>query len=162
LFPKAFLFLFFALLIPITASWSMPLYPFDSPRQKAQFESLLKELRCLVCQNQDLADSNAGLAKDLREIVYKMVRDGQSDQEITQYLTNRYGDFILFKPPVKGFTFLLWLGPILFLIGGFIIFWRTCWSGVTQSDGVNSNQELLSSKFRKKGKRNGSLEGRQR
>lgn len=101
-------------------------YPLDSVKKEAQFNHLLKDLRCLVCQNQDLADSNAELAKDLRLQVYQLVKAGKSDSEINDYLTSRYGDFILFKPPVKGVTLLLWFGPFLFLVLGFIIFWRTC------------------------------------
>ncbi|KTD30840.1 cytochrome c-type biogenesis protein CcmH [Legionella moravica] len=101
-------------------------YPLDSARKEAQFNHLLKDLRCLVCQNQDLADSNAELAKDLRLQVYEMVKEGKSDSEITDYLTSRYGDFILFKPPVKAVTLLLWFGPFVFLLLGFLIFWRTC------------------------------------
>lgn len=101
------------------------LYPLNSPKQEAQFIHLLHELRCLVCQNQDLADSNAPIAKDLRHIVYKLVKEGQSDDEVIHYLTARYGDFILFKPPVRGATFLLWFGPCLFLLAGFWI-WRLC------------------------------------
>lgn len=101
-------------------------YPLDSPQKEAQFQQLLKELRCLVCQNQDLSDSNAGLAKDLRVQVYELVKEGKSDSQIRDYLTSRYGDFILFKPPLKAATFLLWFGPLLFLGLGFIIFWRTC------------------------------------
>lgn len=102
------------------------IYPLDSAKKEAQFNHLLKDLRCLVCQNQDLADSNADLAKDLRNQVYLLVRDGKSDSEISDYLTARYGDFILFKPPVKAITYLLWFGPALFLLLGFVIFWRTC------------------------------------
>jgi cytochrome c-type biogenesis protein CcmH len=101
-------------------------YPLDSVQKEAQFHQLLKELRCLVCQNQDLSDSNAGLAKDLRLQVYQLVKKGQSDKEIRDYLTARYGDFILFNPPLKAATFLLWFGPLLFLCLGFFIFWRTC------------------------------------
>jgi cytochrome c-type biogenesis protein CcmH len=101
------------------------LYPFASPRQQAQFDHLLRELRCLVCQNQDLSDSNAPLALDLRQQVYEMVNQGQSDGEIRDYLTDRYGDFILFKPPVKAITALLWFGPLAFLLLGFMIFWRS-------------------------------------
>ena len=101
------------------------LYPFASPRQQAQFDHLLRELRCLVCQNQDLSDSNAPLALDLRQQVYEMVNQGQSDGEIRNYLTDRYGDFILFKPPVKALTALLWFGPLAFLLLGFLIFWRS-------------------------------------
>ncbi len=106
--------------------WANSLYPLDGLKQEAQFVHLLKELRCLVCQNQDLADSNAPLAKDLRNQVYHLVKDGKSDSEIKDYLTARYGDFILFKPPVKSLTLLLWLGPGLFLFIGLLIFWRSC------------------------------------
>jgi cytochrome c-type biogenesis protein CcmH len=100
------------------------LYPLDSPKQSAQFQRLLKELRCLVCQNQDLAGSNAPLAKDLRDEVYRLVQSGQSDSEIIHYLTRRYGDFILFKPPVKSMTWLLWGAPVLFLSLGLFLLWR--------------------------------------
>ena len=102
------------------------LYPLDTAKKEAQFDHLLRELRCLVCQNQDLADSNAGLAKDLRNEVYQLVKAGQSDTEIIQYLTARYGDFILFKPPVKALTVVLWFGPVLFMVLGLFIFWQTC------------------------------------
>lgn len=97
------------------------LYPLPTKSKDIQFENLLKELRCLVCQNQDLADSNASLAKDLRGQVYNMVKSGKADTEIIDYLTKRYGDFILFAPPVKGLTFMLWFGPLLFLVLGLSI-----------------------------------------
>lgn len=106
-------------------------YPFDSAKKEAQFNHLIKDLRCLVCQNQDLADSNAELAKDLKQQVYQLVQEGKSDNEINDYLTSRYGDFILFNPPVKAVTILLWFGPFLFLLLGFIIFWRTCFKRIS-------------------------------
>ncbi len=109
-----------------TTAFSNGLYPLDTPGQDAQFSHLLRELRCLVCQNQDLADSNAELAKDLRHEVYVLVKAGKTDNEIIQHLTTRYGDFILFKPPVKAVTALLWFGPALFLLLGLFIFWHTC------------------------------------
>jgi len=84
---------------------------------------LLKDLRCLVCQNQDLADSNATLAKDLRQEVHQLLQQGQSPTEIKAYLQARYGDFILFKPPVKPTTLLLWFGPFLFLSLGLMLLW---------------------------------------
>ncbi|WP_347252145.1 cytochrome c-type biogenesis protein [Legionella sp.] len=121
---KAYLFIL-SLLLVFSAS-ANTFYPLETARQDAQFSHLLKELRCLVCQNQDLADSNAGLAKDLREQVYSMVKEGKSDSEIISFLTARYGDFILFKPPVKPLTALLWFGPSLFLFLGLLIFWHTC------------------------------------
>lgn len=120
-FILAFFLAFF-----VSSVWADSLYPFDNAKQQAQFSHLLRELRCLVCQNQDLSDSNAGLAKDLRAQVYDLVKEGQSDSEIINYLTARYGDFILFKPPVKSLTAILWFGPVIFLMLGFFIFWRTC------------------------------------
>lgn len=120
-------FIFLSLLLFLGSPvWANSTYPLDSAQKEAQFNYLLKDLRCLVCQNQDLADSNAELAKDLRAQVYQMVKDGKSDNEISDYLTTRYGDFILFKPPFKPVTLLLWFGPILFLLLGFFIFWMTC------------------------------------
>lgn len=119
-------FLLICCLGALSASYANSSYPLDSLQKEAQFNHLLKDLRCLVCQNQDLADSNASLAQDLRLQVYELVKEGKSDTEISDYLTARYGDFILFKPPVKGITMLLWFGPFLFLLLGFIIFWRTC------------------------------------
>ena len=105
---------------------SAELYPLEDAKKSAQFKHLLKELRCLVCQNQDLSDSHAPLAKDLRQQVYEMVQANKSDQEVVQYLTDRYGDFILFNPPIKPLTYVLWLGPLVFLILGTVIFLRTC------------------------------------
>ncbi|MBA2711292.1 MAG: cytochrome c-type biogenesis protein CcmH [Tatlockia sp.] len=121
---KTIAFLFLSL--SMTLVFANSFYPLDTKKQEAQFTHLLKELRCLVCQNQDLADSNAGLAKDLRYQVYNLVKEGQSDGEIINYLTARYGDFILFKPPVGTVTAMLWFGPGLFLFLGLLIFWRTC------------------------------------
>ena len=108
-----------------SAAFANTIYPFDSPKQEAQFKHLLKELRCLVCQNQDLADSNASLANDLRDEVYHLVKIGKNDQEITDYLTERYGDFILFDPPVKAITSILWFGPGFFMALGLFVYWRS-------------------------------------
>jgi cytochrome c-type biogenesis protein CcmH len=118
--------IFIALLGVSFTGLANTLYPLETAKQDAQFSHLLRELRCLVCQNQDLADSNAGLAKDLRDEVYALVKEGRSDNEITDYLTARYGDFILFKPPVKAITAVLWFGPALLLALGLIIFGYTC------------------------------------
>lgn len=122
---------FFILALFVSLSHANSMYPLATPKQEAQFEHLLKNLRCLVCQNQDLADSNAGLAKDLRLQVYNLVNDGKSDTEINDYLSARYGDFVLFKPPVKALTYLLWFGPLFFLLLGVVIFWRTCFKRVS-------------------------------
>lgn len=110
------------LLYTISFSYADDLYPFINNKQTTQFNFLLRELRCLVCKNQDLADSNSGFAQDLRLQVYKLVQKGWSDDEILKYLQQRYGDFILFKPRVYNLTLLLWLSPIIFVIIGLIIF----------------------------------------
>jgi cytochrome c-type biogenesis protein CcmH len=85
---------------------------------EARLKTLSEELRCLVCQNQTLADSTAPLAEDLRREVRELAEQGKTDAEIKQYLVARYGDFVLYKPPVKPTTWILWFGPFAFLLGG--------------------------------------------
>ncbi len=101
-------------------------YPFEDPRQAALFQELLLELRCPKCQNQDIADSNAELARDLRQKTYELVRAGQDRQAVLDYMTLRYGDFIHYRPPLQASTLILWLGPLLFLLAGLGgLLWRT-------------------------------------
>lgn len=88
----------------------------QDPVIEARLNNLAKELRCLVCQNETLADSRADLALDLRREIRDKMRQGLTDQQITVYLTQRYGDFVLYRPPVKSTTWLLWFGPFLLLI----------------------------------------------
>jgi len=88
----------------------------QDPVLEARLNNLAKELRCLVCQNETLADSRADLALDLRREVRDKMRQGMSDAQIKEYLTQRYGDFVLYRPPVKSATWLLWFGPFLLLI----------------------------------------------
>ena len=90
----------------------------ENPQAEARLKALAVELRCLVCQNQTLADSNAPLAEDLRREVREMIAKNMSDQEIIDFLVTRYGDFVLYRPPVKATTMLLWIGPFLLLIAG--------------------------------------------
>lgn len=92
--------------------------PFKNDAQRERFQNLTKQLRCMVCQNEDLADSNADLARDLRKRIFEMMENGKSDAEIKQYLVDRYSEFVLYKPPVKPATWLLWFGPALILILG--------------------------------------------
>ena len=95
---------------------------FKDRAQEVRFQNLTKQLRCLVCQNQDLADSDAGLAEDLRKQVFDMMQDGKSDAEIKQYLVARYNDFVLYDPPLKAGTALLWFAPgVLLLIGAGVL-----------------------------------------
>jgi len=94
------------------------IYQFDSIQKQQRFDALTSQLRCLVCQNQNIAESNAALAIDLRKQVYEKIQKGENDQSIVNYLVERYGDFILYRPPFNGLTLALWLGPFLFLIAG--------------------------------------------
>lgn len=96
-------------------------FHFTMPQQEQRFQKLLSELRCVVCQNQSLAESNAPLALDLKKEVYAQIQSGFSDIEIKNYLITRYGEYILFDPRVTKVTFMLWLGPFLFLFGGLAI-----------------------------------------
>jgi len=96
--------------------------PFKDRAEEVRFQNLTKQLRCLVCQNQDLADSDADLAKDLRKQVFDMMQSGKSDAEIKQYLVARYNDFVLYDPPLKPGTWLLWFTPfVLVLIGAGVL-----------------------------------------
>ncbi|MFA5983295.1 MAG: cytochrome c-type biogenesis protein [Methylococcaceae bacterium] len=92
---------------------------FSNAAEQKTYENLISELRCLVCQNQTIADSNADLAKDLRQQVFEMVQQGKSKQDITDFMTSRYGDFVLYNPPFKAKTGILWLAPIMLLTTGF-------------------------------------------
>lgn len=91
-------------------------YQFDNPRQEAQYRALIEEFRCPKCQNQNLAGSDAPIAQDLKQKTYDMVKDGRSDAEIRQYMNERYGDFISYKPPVRPSTWILWFFPPVLLV----------------------------------------------
>ena len=115
---------FFSLILALALSWptlaAIEYRDFKQPEQEEAYQSLISELRCLVCQNQTIADSNADLAKDLRRQVYEMLQQGQSKQQIVDFMTQRYGDFVLYRPAFNLKTGLLWLGPALFLLTGLI------------------------------------------
>ena len=91
-------------------------YQFDNPRQEAQYRALIEEFRCPKCQNQNLAGSDAPIAQDLKQKTYDIVKDGRSDAEIRQYMNERYGDFISYKPPVRPSTWILWFFPPVLLV----------------------------------------------
>jgi len=94
---------------------------FENQQQEERFNQLTLELRCLVCQNQNLADSDAQLAHDLRAEVHEMLMAGNTDDEIKQFMVERYGDFVLYRPPVQQNTYLLWMGPFVILLIGAIV-----------------------------------------
>lgn len=117
---KILLSLLISMMMSIPAWAGIEIRHFDKPEQEALYDSLMFELRCLVCQNENLAASNADLAKDLRDEVYKMIiQKDWNEAQVKKYLVDRYGDFVLYKPPMKTSTFLLWFGPLLMLLIGF-------------------------------------------
>ncbi len=97
---------------------------FKDAAQETRFNALTHELRCVMCQNQSLADSNAQIAHDLRREVLALMNAGQSDDQIKAYLVDRYGEFVLYRPQVERSTWLLWFGPALLLVGGALVVWR--------------------------------------
>ncbi len=117
------LIMFFSLSASVMSQSSPVQEPmvFDTAEQESRFKQLTLELRCTVCQNQNLADSDAQLAHDLRAEVHKMLMAGKSDDEIKQFMVQRYGDFVLYKPPVQTNTYLLWVAPALLLLIGALV-----------------------------------------
>ena len=110
----------------VIASWTVvhaenANFPFSSTQNETRFAKLIQELRCLVCQNQSLADSDAELAGDLRREVFSMIEQGVTDQEIIGFLVARYGEFVLYRPRVKPETYLLWFGPFVLLLVGALV-----------------------------------------
>lgn len=93
----------------------------EDPELEKLVNDISAELRCLVCQNQTIADSHAGLAIDLKNQVREMVKQGKTQDEVVDYMVQRYGDFVRYRPPVKPETYLLWVGPFLLLIGGLVL-----------------------------------------
>ncbi len=120
-----------AIVFFLTSAWITPsfgaieTYLFQNEVQEKRYQRMIAELRCLVCQNQNLADSNADLARDLRAKTHAMIVAGASDPEIISYMVERYGDFVLYRPPFKSKTWLLWVGPFLILLVALVIFGMT-------------------------------------
>ena len=116
-------FIFLMLFVFSQALFAMDPVEYRSAEEEQRFRSLAAELRCVMCQNQSLADSSAMIAKDLRLELLSLIREGKSDDEIKQFMVSRYTDFVLYKPPMRPGTWLLWFGPLLILvIGGISIF----------------------------------------
>ncbi len=116
------LLVLFALLAAFNAQARVEAHDFASEQQEQDYNQLIDELRCLVCQNQNLADSNAELAQDMRTKVFAMLNEGKSKEEIIDYMVARYGDFVMYRPPVKSSTYFLWFGPLIFfVVAGFIV-----------------------------------------
>lgn len=107
--------------ISVSYAVNLETYQFDDPNKEALFRELINELRCPKCQNQSIADSDAPLAKDLRDRTYQMVQQGATKQEVVDYMVARYGDFAYYRPPVRLSTLVLWLGPVLVVLTGALV-----------------------------------------
>ncbi len=119
---KRALVLFVALLVSLTATAIDTGAAFEDPEMQARYENLISEVRCLVCQNQTIKDSNVFLAADLRREIRRMMTEGMTDAAIADFLVARYGDFVLYNPRKSGRTLILWITPALLLgVGGFVI-----------------------------------------
>ncbi|MDT0603113.1 cytochrome c-type biogenesis protein [Thalassotalea castellviae] len=117
-------YLIFILLFTVaftTTAWETDTYVFHDEVTEIRYKSLVKELRCPKCQNQNLADSNSPIAADLRREVYQLLEQGKSDGEIVDFMVNRYGEFVLYRPKVSSLTYILWFGPAFLLLIGVIV-----------------------------------------
>ena len=102
-----------------TAQASIDTYEFSTQAERDRYRTLVEELRCPKCQNQNIADSDAPIAMDMRDEIFKKLEEGQSNEQIVEFLVDRYGDFVRYKPPVNKKTLILWYGPAAFLVFGF-------------------------------------------
>jgi len=121
---RLFIFLFLSLFLAMQLNFSharVEYRQFEKAELEERYNVMIDELRCLVCQNQNLKDSNSDLAKDMRDKVFEMISDGKTNKEISDFMVARYGDFVLYKPPFKASTLMLWLGPLLFLIIALVV-----------------------------------------
>jgi len=114
-----FAWLLLMTIAPMSVADARDVYGFDTQAQEQRFQTLISELRCPKCQNQNIADSDAPIAMDLRNEIFRMLEEGKSNEEIIDFLVSRYGDFVLYKPPLTSRTLLLWYGPAGLLLIGF-------------------------------------------
>lgn len=121
---KLMFIVLFSMVISFKSFAAIDAYVFDTIEQEKIYGGLIQELRCLVCQNNNIADSNADLAKDLRTETYGLVLQGNSRDEVVDYMVARYGDFVVYSPPVKANTYLLWFGPFVLLLFILVMLYR--------------------------------------
>lgn len=121
---------------------------FEDPKKQQTYNILIDELRCLVCQNQTIADSNADLAKDLRKQVYEMLEKGQTREQIVDFMIQRYGDFVIYNPPFKAKTGVLWIAPFIFLLIGFILVWGMSRRKMQEDSKTNAVQKAKKAKIK--------------
>lgn len=140
-------FLLLVLIFTMNVSAEFEVLSFSISENEARYKQLIAELRCLVCQNQNIASSNADLAKDLRQQVYTRIKDGQTDEEIIAFMVARYGEFVLYKPPLNSRTAVLWIGPFVLLAIGIWVMIRVIRSrgveAVVPENSVDRARKLL-------------------
>ena len=134
-------FVFGILLIQAPFAESIEASIFETEEQQSRYTQLIEDIRCPVCQGQSIGGSNSGLAKDLREKVREMILDGQSEPEIYSYMVERYGDFVVYKPPVNTKTYLLWFAPLFILILSLIFLFRSTRRNKEKTVNVSSDLE---------------------
>ena len=134
-------FVFGILLIQAPFAESIEASIFETEEQQSRYTQLIEDIRCPVCQGQSIGGSNSGLAKDLREKVREMILDGQSDPQIYSYMVERYGDFVVYKPPINTKTYLLWFAPLFILILSLIFLFRSTRRNKEKTVNVSSDLE---------------------
>lgn len=126
-------------------------FEFDTVEQEQVFHDLTKVLRCPKCQNQNISDSNAALAKDLRNKTYELVKQGKTEDEVVDYMVARFGNFVRYDPPVTPATIFLWIGPLLFILFGFLVLFKQAKNKSKAEDKLDDNEEKRLKKILKQG-----------
>ncbi|WP_428479564.1 cytochrome c-type biogenesis protein [Photobacterium japonica] len=144
---------------------SIDVYEFDNVEQEKAFQELTATLRCPKCQNNNIADSNATLAQDMRQKTYELLQDGKSQQDVVDYMIARYGNFVTYDPPIMASTLILWFGPLLFIVIGFTVLVmrsRKRNERVTDTDALASDEQArlqaLLAEMEQEKDRNGKVE----
>ena len=138
-------YLLLSLLLSMSASAVVDVHTFDTESQRQRYLSLVDELRCPKCQNQNLSGSDADIAADLRRELHRLLLEGKTDREIIAFMVDRYGDFILYRPRLQVNTGLLWFAPVILLLSGGIVLWRMTYRprDVTAENLTKSEEEAL-------------------
>ena len=134
------LFVMLLLFSPFSFS-AIDTFEFDNAEQEQTFHALTKQLRCPKCQNQNISDSNAELAKDLRNKTYELVKQGKNEQQVVDYMVARFGNFVRYDPPMTPATIFLWVGPLLFVLFGFYFLYRQIQGQKKQDDHLDAQEE---------------------
>jgi cytochrome c-type biogenesis protein CcmH len=143
-------FLIFSVFTPAVYS-AIDTFEFENSAQEKTFHDLTKVLRCPKCQNQNISDSNAELAKDLRNKTYQLVKEGKTEDEVIDYMVARFGNFVRYDPPITPATIFLWLGPVLFILFGFIVLFKQAQKKSKTEDELDSEEERRLKKILKEG-----------